>query len=226
MDRRRFAGLCGALLGPLPLGASALEALGEGPADGASDASASAPPAPRTALAFEDGSPVRPDDLAPDEAYLFGYPYRVTPAFLVRLADGRTVAFSAICSHKMTAPSRPISHIAYRVEPVSFVDRAGERHERAGVISCCSERSVYDPAADGAVLAGPARAALARIELELDGEGIVAVGSVGADRYEPFLERFGFRLAMEHGTSDVRRRAGDVATVEPAARYSAQTIRC
>ena len=226
MDRRRFAGLCGALLGPLPLAGRALEVVDDPSVDGAADASAGAP-APRTALAFEDGSPVRPNDLVPDEAYLFGYPYRVTPAFLVRLGDGRTVAFSAICSHKMTAPSRPISHIAYRAEPVVFVDRAGERRERAGVISCCSERSVYDPAAGGVVLGGPARAALARIELELDDEaGIVAVGSVGADRYEPFLERFGFRLAMEHGTSDVRRRAGDVATVEPAARYSAQTIRC
>ena len=76
------------------------------------------------------------------------------------------------------------------------------------------------------MLAGPAPAALARIELEVDGAGVVAVGSAGADRYDAFIERFGFRLAMEHGVSDVRRRAGPTATVEPAEAFSRQTVRC
>ena len=83
--------------------------------------------------------------------------------------DSSLVAFSAICSHKMSHPARPISHIAYRAEPVEFTGPDGARHTRSGTISCCSERSVYDPADGARVLAGPAPVPLAAIELAVDG---------------------------------------------------------
>jgi len=192
---------------------------------------ADAVPMPRTRLVLPAGERFTEDRLAIGEAWIFNYPYRTTPCFLVRLPepdiDGEhIVAFSAICSHKLTHPSRPISHIAYRDRPVRFTDANGEQHERAHLISCCSERSVYDPAAGARVLAGPARAPLARIALELEAGELLATGSTGADRYEDFLDAFGFRLALEHGTSDVRRRAGADTVVERAAQFSAQTIRC
>lgn len=218
MDRREFhrvsTRLCAALLASVPQMAL-------------SDAA----PMPRSRLAHADGRALDPDELLVGQAWIFSYPYRTTPCFLVRLPQpdrhGQDiVAFSAICSHKMTHPSRPISHIAYRDQPVSFVDENGQRVERAHLISCCSERSVYDPTDGARVLAGPAPAPLARIALTVAEGQVHAVGSTGADRYEPFLEKFGFRLAMEYGTSDIRARAGRTSTVELAERFSRQTIRC
>jgi len=221
--------------------------------DTADSPNAAVGPWPCTRLVDADDTPLTLASLAPGESRIFHYPYRVTPCFLLRLAptgaatasepttpaaavggwpgglgdDGSIVAFSAICSHKMSHPARPISHIAYRAEPLEFVDRDGARRTRAGLISCCSERSVYDPADGARVLAGPAPVPLAAIELALDDDGaIVAVASLGLDRYERFLDTFGFRLALEHGSSDVRRRSGDIAAAVPADGFSRQQIRC
>lgn len=227
MDRRDFTRICGGLLAAAEIGAIA------GRADAAPGA---APPTPRSRLVHADGAWLRPAELADGEALVFGYPYVATPCFLIRLsatalpdatsAGERIVAFSAICSHKMTHPSRPISHIAFRPDTVAFTPRGGTRTKRANVISCCSERSVYDPAAGGAVLAGPAPAALPRIGLEIDEEGIVAVSSTGEDRYAAFLEQFAFRLVLELGIPDVREYAGDTAIAESASSYSRQIVRC
>ena len=243
MDRRSFHRLCGGLLG----GAAALHrelASAEAPAR-ESDAGARGP-WPRTRLVDEHETPLTLAALEPGEARVLHYPYRVTPCFLLRLApastpaaavgggwpgglddDGSVVAFSAICSHKMSHPARPISHIAYRPEPIEFTASDGTRQTRAGLISCCSERSVYDPAEGARVLAGPAPVPLAAIALALDEDGaIVATASLGTDRYERFLDAFGFRLALEHGSSDVRRRSGDTAVATLARDFSRQQIRC
>lgn len=188
---------------------------------------ADAAPTPASQLMRRDGPALTPADLEPDKAWVFGYPFVATPCFLVRTAaSDRILAFSAICTHKMTHPSRPISHIAYRDEPVVFFDSDGQRQERAGLISCCSERSVYDPEEDAAVLSGPAPMPLARIGLEISDDRIVAVSSTGGEFYERFLDAFGFRLAMEHGISDVRQRAAATSVAEPADVFSNQTIRC
>ena len=234
MDRRTFHRLCGGLLGGAAVLHRELAAAGEKVATEA--------PQPRSRLVHGDETPLTLADLAPGDAWIFHYPYRTTPCFLVRLGDetrdgegwpggldedGSVVAFSAICSHKMTHPARPISHIAYRADPVEFVDRDGVRRTRAGLISCCSERSVYDPADGARVLSGPAPQPLAAIRLALDGDGtIAATASVGRDRYEDFLDAFGFRLALEHGQSDVRRRAGASVVAIPATEFSRQQIRC
>ena len=230
MDRRTFHRLCGGLLG----GASLLHR--ELAADARSADESAAPPQPRSRLVRDDQTPLTLGDVRPGEAWVFHYPYRTTPCFLIGLEesapgglgpDASVIAFSAICSHKMSHPSRPISHIGYRAEPVEFVDRDGTRQRRAGTISCCSERSVYDPADGGRVLAGPAPTPLAAIRLASDPDGaIVATASVGPDRYAEFLDAFGFRLAMEHGQSDVRRRSGDTCVATPAGDYSRQQIRC
>jgi hypothetical protein len=127
----------------------------------------------------------------------------------------------------MSHPAKPISHISYRPGIVSFHDDRGARQKREGVISCCSERSVYDPAQGGAVLAGPAPAPLAAIALATDEAGRVsAVGSFGPDQYDRFLDKFGFRLALEYGVTDVRLRAGIRAVIVPAEKFSKQQVLC
>jgi len=167
---------------------------------------------------------------------------QTTPCFLVRLSesapnqgtwqggidtDQSVVAFSAICSHKMSHPARPISHISYRDKPVSFFDSDGKKQTKSGVISCCSERSVYDPAKAATVLSGPAPVPLAAISLTSDDNGaLYATGSHGPDQYERFLTAFGFRLAMEYGTSDVRARVGDKTIAVKASEFSEQQVLC
>lgn len=228
MDRRQFNALCSALLA--------------GAATAHADAGQQRTLYPSSQLVYPDDSEVTLASLAIGRAYIFGYPYVTTPCFLMRLgrsapargswpggldSDQSVVAFSAICSHKMSHPAKPISHISYRPEVVTFHDSLGEKQTREGLISCCSERSVYDPATGGEVLSGPAPAPLAAIQLAADSQGrISATGSVGIDLYERFLDKFGFRLAMEYGVTDVRTRARERATIIPAEEFSAQQVLC
>lgn len=228
MDRRTFNTLCGGLLA----GAANLHAR----ADGLKT------PYPRARLVYEDDTQVTIQSLQTGVSHIFGYPYRTTPCFLVKLKrsspakgawpggvgeDQSVVAFSAICSHKMSHPAKPISHISYREQTVSFYDKAGQKQTRDDVISCCSERSVYDPSDGASVLAGPAPAPLAAIALTSDKAGnLWAEGSIGHDQYERFLNKFGFRLAMEYGVTDVRERSGESCTVVRADRFSAQQVLC
>lgn len=227
MDRREFGKLCSGLVA----GAASLHAQ-----------AAATSPHPSSKLVYEDGSDVTLDSLDEGVAFVFGYPYITTPCFLIRLSqsspakgswpggigeDQSVVAFSAICSHKMSHPAKPISHIAYRPQVVSFYDTTGSKRSKGGVISCCSERSVYDPANAGKVLAGPAPVPLAAIALKvLDSNAIHAVGSFGADQYERFLTKFGFRLAMEYGVTDVRSRSGETSQVVRADQFSSQQVLC
>lgn len=228
MHRRDFNRLCSGLLA--------------GAASYSSSLSANTAPYPRSQLVYDDDTAVTVNSLKPGTSCVFSYPFVTTPCFVVRLNsaakkagnwqggvgdDQSVVAFSAICSHKMSHPAKPISHINFRSEPVSFYDRDGLKQERDQLISCCSERSVYDPAAGGVVLSGPAPVPLAAIALEVSNDGqLVAVGSSGPDQYERFLSRFGFRLAMEYGVSDVRARVGDSTVATLAQEFSSQQIRC
>jgi len=228
MQRRDFNRLCSGLLA--------------GAASFSSSLSANTQPFPRSSLVYDDNSPVTVDSLAVGTSCIFSYPFVTTPCFVVRLnsaakkndhwqggvgVDESVVAFSAICSHKMSHPAKPISHINFRNEPVSFYDRDGKEQERDQLISCCSERSVYDPAEGGAVLSGPAPFPLAAIALEVNDDGqLIAVGSSGPDQYDRFLEKFGFRLAMEYGVSDVRARVGNETVATVAQAFSSQQIRC
>src|SRR5690606_7160076 len=115
------------------------------------------------------------------------------------------VAFSAICAHKMTHPARQVSFINYRHSPATFRDSDYRTAERAQVIYCCSEKSVYDATAGARVLGGPAPQPLATILLEQDGDGtLYAVGTEGGALFDAFFERFSSRLSLELRTEDVR----------------------
>src|SRR5260221_14056192 len=154
---------------------------------------------PRGKLVDGPGQPLRLAALAEGTTYVFDYPYAATPAFLLRLgvpvasgillkteagepyewqgglgADKSVVAYSAICTHKMTYPTRQVSFIGYRDGPSPAAGRAK-------VITCCSDRSVYDPAAGARVVSGPAPQPLATGILEHDPktDEIFAAGTFG-----------------------------------------------
>jgi arsenite oxidase small subunit len=207
----------------------------------------------RVLLVDSLGKPITSKSLDVGESYVFNYPYATTPCFLLNLGKPTArdsalttdagahyvweggcgprrsiVAFCAICAHKMTHPARTVSFINYRHEAVSFRDASEQTAERAQVIYCCSEKSVYDPLDGARVLGGPAPQPLTAIVLEHDDSDntIYAVGTSGGEMYQKFFDTFGFRLALEYETSDVRAPAQDVAEVISISEYSRTQIMC
>jgi arsenite oxidase small subunit len=195
--------------------------------------------------------PISAADLKVGESYLFHYPYIATPCFLLNLGqpaaatwleteDGQryrsvggvgaqrnVVAFSAICAHKMSHPTRQVNFINYRHKRVTFEAANKQPAERAQVIYCCSEKSVYDPLNGARVLGGPAKQPLAAILLEQDERGaLVAIGTTGGELFERFFREFATRLALELRTKNVRQLVGGTATVVPLADYCRNQVLC
>lgn len=232
MERRDFVKLCAAAAG-----AGAL------PETGAANLSARL--YERALLVDEKDVPIRSAALAAGRNYVFDYPYSSTPCFLLRLhqpatggielktetgqpyrweggvGEGRAVvAYSAICAHKMTYPTRQVSFIAYR-------DASSPVAGKGKVITCCSDRSVYDPAAGARVVSGPAPQPLATILLEHDpkSDEIWAVGTFGGEMFAEFFRKFEFRLQLEVGPR-IRRPVEGRALVRELESYTTQWAKC
>ena len=204
-------------------------------------------PGERVRLVGPSGHALNPRSLTVGRSYVFHYPYVTTPCFLIDLgspaepgedlltSEGEAyrwtggvgpnrsiVAFSAICAHKMSYPTRSVSFIDYRHKPVSGDGSGSNWWDRGQVIYCCSEGSVYDPRDGARVMAGPAPQPLAAVSLEFheEGETLFATGIYGGDMLESFLDKFGFQIALAHETDDIWRPAIGSATVWPLDEYS------
>lgn len=204
-------------------------------------------PGKRVRLVDSDGNTLRPESLTVGRSYVFHYPYITTPCFLIDLgapaepgddlvtSEGRAyrwaggvgpdrsiVAFSAICSHKMSHPTRSVSFIDYRHKPVAGEGRGGNWWDRGQVIYCCSEGSVYDPGDGARVMAGPAPQPLAAVSLEFasDERALFATGIYGGAMLDRFFDTFGFQIALTHEVDDIRSPASGTATVWPLDEYS------
>jgi len=232
MRRRRFIQVCAAAAGAASVSAFA-----------ASDARAQR--YSRARLDDMDGRPLRATRLPVDRNLIFHYPYAATPCFLLNLGRPVTaparlktatkdsyewsggvgpkrsiVAYSAICAHQLSYPTREISFISYRTE-------TSARNRHANVIHCCSEHSQYDPAQGGRVLAGPAPQPLAAILLEHDerDDTLTAVGTLGGEMFNAFFAKFAFRLSMEHGAA-ARAAIGTRSRVTELESYCRQQVKC
>jgi arsenite oxidase small subunit len=191
------------------------------------------------------GRPLLAKQVPANRTLVFHYPYASTPCFLLNLgrpakpgatlqtADKQTyewkggvgagrsvVAYSAICAHKLTYPTRDISFISFRAEK-----GAGNKH--ANVIHCCSEHSQYDPAEGARVVAGPAPQPLAAILLDWNPgtDEIHAVGTLGGEMFNEFFEKFAFRLQMEHGARAKETVQGS-CVVTALENYCKQQVKC
>jgi len=236
VDRRKFLKIC----------AGAGAAVAASPSLMARPAGA-LQPGERVQLVDTHGHAVRPGSLTVGRSYVFHYPFVTTPCFLIDLgspaepgeelltSDGEPyrwsggvgpsrsiVAFSAICAHKMSYPTRSVSFIDYRHKPVSGDGSGSNWWDRGQVIYCCSEGSVYDPRDGARVMAGPAPQPLAAVSLEFveDEQALYATGIYGGDMLESFLDKFGFQVALAHNTDDIWRPASGSATVWPLDEYS------
>jgi len=93
-------------------------------------------------------------DLAPGAAMMFAYPGEHDACLLIRLPDGALVAYSQKCTHLSCA-------VVPEVEK--------------GILRCPCHEGIFD-LASGRNIAGPPPRPLPRIEIELDGDEIYAVG--------------------------------------------------
>jgi Rieske Fe-S protein len=234
MERREFLRFCAA--------SAAASAASGGPA-----LAADATPQlyGKAKLVGADGAPLRAQSIPAHRNLIFHYPYASTPCFLLNLgrpakasavlrtADDRPyewrggvgaqrsiVAYSAICAHQLTYPTRDISFISFRAE-------TSARNRHANVIHCCSEHSQYDPAEGGRVLAGPAPQPLAAILLEHDAgtDELAAVGTLGGEMFNAFFAKYEFRLALDNGGQAKRAVAGTTA-VTALENYCRQQVKC
>jgi len=198
----------------------------------------------RAKLVDEKGAPLRAGAIPANQNLIFHYPFAATPCFLLNLgkpvaapvqlktAENQAyewrggigparsvVAYSAICAHKLSYPTRDISFISFRTEKSA-------RNRHASVIHCCSEHSQYDPAAGAKVLAGPAPQPLAAILLERDPgtDEIYAVGTLGGEMFNQFFEKYAFKLALEYPTP--KDQIAGSCVVHPLDHYCRQQVRC
>jgi Rieske Fe-S protein len=229
VERRAILG-CGALAGlawlrgswPLPVPA----------------VQASVERGPRARLVLEGGGPVRASQLVSHRDYVFFYPFDGTPCFLLDLGTpvmgtdvplrtggtyawpggvGRVrslVAYSAICPHTYTHPTREAAMIHYFAP-----DQPASVAQRGGVITCCVHGSAFDPARGAVPLQPPAELPLATVLLEWDeaSDGLTAVGVLGRPVFTEFFRSFP-RIA--------RRDVAGSTTVRELARYSAGILPC
>jgi len=235
MKRRDFLGSCALLSGMANIGR----------ADVAADATAVRRYA-RSLLVDEHGAPVRLAALAAETNYVYQYPFASTPCFLLRLPEPvapvaslrrehgdayaspagvgparNVVSFSAICAHKLAYPTRDVSFIRYQ--------RSRSATSSGRVIHCCADHSVYDPTAGARVVAGPAPQPLAAIALEYDAarDEIAATGTVGAEQFAPFFEKYAFKLTLEYGGLERAQRAvAQTTVVRELTNYCRTTIEC
>ncbi len=237
--RRRFLGRCGSMLGMLAAGRPVAAGM---PLQAFSTVQ----------LVDDHERPLLVDALEPRTEYIFHYPYTTTPCFLIDLGSpalpdgeletaegaryrwqggvgpGRSiVAFSAICSHRLSHPTPRASFIGYRRDPVGFLDASFDVQRRPGVIQCCSEQSVYDPATGARVLGGPAPQPLAAVQLEYRDDGSLrATGVYGGQMFDRYFELFASRLVLEYETLDVQAPIRDMSVVLRGDVFTRNTISC
>lgn len=201
----------------------------------------------RTRLLDGARQPVRASHLAVGRNYIFHYPFEGTPCFLINLGQPtgqkvtlRTehgasyewpggvgprrgiVAYSAICTHRLTYPTRQISFISYR-------DRASASPvSKPNTIHCCSEHSQYDPASGARVLNGPAPQPLSAILLEHDPatDGLYALGTLGGEVFNAFFSKYELRLELDYGSGRARQRVGAQTLVTELETFCKQQVRC
>lgn len=207
----------------------------------------------RAKLVDPRGNPIRADDLEPHTNYIFHYPYRATPCFLLDLGrptevevplttdDGTEylwrggtgpersiVAYAAICAHRLSYPTEDVNFISYRHNEVELND--GQSGKTASdVIKCCMEFSVYDPARGASVISGPASQPLTGILLDYDDSSgeLSAVGVIGGSLFQRFFEQYSMQLELAHdGIDNARMPVEGHAVVRSLTEFTNNNVTC
>ena len=196
-------------------------------------------------LVKEDGSPFKEGDIQPQKSYIFFYPHASTPCYLlnldvevkpvkIELKNGQSymweggigskksiVAYSAICAHQWSYPTKTYSFINYYPE-----GQPSETTKKSGIIQCCAHLAVYDPKQGGVPLDGPAEVPLAAIILKQEEDKIYAVGVLGVEQFSSFFDLYKQDLRNEYGSTAKARALVDRCVVMEVERYVQNIIRC
>jgi len=238
MDRRRFIKICGGTAALAGLQTTYLETI----------QAAEMKAFKRVKLVDAQGNPLKAKQLASEEAYIFNYPYKSTPCFLINLAakpagpmtlqaddgeyawkggigpNGALVSYSAICAHQLSYPTKEHSPISYTGPTLSKL--AGS----SGKIVCCEHDRVYDPAQGGkmVVTSKEATQPLAAVVIEYDAgsDEIYAVGVTGGLLYDEFFRSYKRALLAEYGAGVAREEVSESAVTMPLSKYTGGTDRC
>ena len=210
MDRRQFVGICAATTATLAT--SNWQALAQGVQE-----------FPAVKLVDAYGVPLKASALATQQAYLFHYPFRAIPCFLINL--GKTsakpqalsgesgsyqwsggagpqhnlVSYIAICTHQMSYPTKATSVIRYAGD-------GSELAEAPGMIVCCAHGSVFDPAAGARKVSGPAEQPLIPVRLQVDpsDDSVSATGVAANELIERFFKAYKVDFIAEYGPGGYR----------------------
>ena len=201
----------------------------------------------RVKLVDDKGQAIKVKTMSTVDAYIFHYPFKGTPCFLINLEnkavtgeklttdngeyaweggvgpEGRVVALTAICAHQLAYPTREHTSISY------YPPGKNPDAQRSGVIVCCEHGRIFDPAHGGKMIAhNKVTQPLASIRLEYDrgSDELYAIGAYGADRFDDFFKAYKQELIEEFGPGVAKQEAADSATVVLLSKYSAIRDKC
>ena len=233
MDRRQFVQICaGAAAATLASGA--LPALAAGMQD-----------YPKVKLVDAQGAAIKASTLVTDQAYLFHYPFRAVPCFLINLGkasaaaqtltgeDGdyvwsggtgkhhNLVSYVAICTHQLSYPNKATSVIRYAAD-------GSELASKPGMIVCCAHGSVFDPADGAQKVSGPAEQPLIPVRLEVDplDDSLFATGIDTTRLIERFFKAYKPDLITDYGPGGYREPVGDTSVTVLLDKYSHVVPNC
>lgn len=238
MDRRRFMKVCGGTAALAGLQTTYLDTI----------RAAETKSFNRVKLVDEQGKPLKAKQLTTEEAYVFHYPYKSTPCFLINLAakpadamtlksddgdyawkggigpNGTLVSYCAICAHQLSYPTREHSPISYTGTTASKL--AGG----SGKIVCCEHDRVYDPSQGGKMVVTTKEATqpLAAIVIEHDAgsDEIYAVGVAGGLLYDEFFRSYKRALLAEYGPGVAREEVADTAAAILMSKFTGGADKC
>jgi len=197
-------------------------------------------------LVKQDGTPITEEDIKVGNYYLFFYPFASTPCYIlnlgeevkpakIQLADGTSydwiggvgskksiVAYSAICSHQWSYPTKDYAFINYYSS-----QEKSQTTGKSNIIQCCAHLSVFDPKEGGKVIEGPAPVPLASIVLSYEDGKIYATGVLGKDQFSEFFDNFKSDLKEQYGTfSKAKKEIEDKTVVMEVKDYVKEVIKC
>lgn len=196
-------------------------------------------------LVKADGTPLQEKDITPEKTYIFFYPYASTPCFLInlnkevkpaeiKLKDGRSyawaggvgksksiVAYSAICAHQWSYPTKEYAFINYYAQ-----EQPSETTKKAGVIQCCAHLGIYDPTQGAKPIEGPVEVPLATIVITQEKDNFYATGVLGVDQFDKFFDLYRQDLRKEYGSTAKAKALVDRCVVVEMEKYVKNPIRC
>jgi arsenite oxidase small subunit len=237
MDRRRFIKLCGTTAALAGLQGARVDTV----------CAAELKTYARVKLVDDKGAPLKAAALSTAEAYIFHYPFKGTPCFLINLgakpagevaltcddgdyvwkggvgAKGTVVAYSAICAHQLSYPNKDHT-------PISYYSSPSKTAEKGGVIVCCEHNRVYDPSEGGKMIATGKKATqpLLTIALEHDAktDELFALGVIGATTFDEFFKSYKKELMAEYGPGVAKEDVADTATTVLLTKYTTNCDQC